>query len=149
METLFDDILNVKKGIIVHQVNCRGVMGAGLALQLRKKWPKVYEDYIKIHRDVGLSLGMVIYSKVEDGLYVASLCGQQDYGAKPGYCYTDYAAVDLGFTNIAMKDLGKVHIPYLMSCGLAGGTWSEILRIVNVRVPDVVIVQRKGGYKCR
>lgn len=31
------DILNVTEGIIVQQVNCKGVMGAGLAKQIRDK----------------------------------------------------------------------------------------------------------------
>lgn len=31
--------------IIVHCCNDRGVMGAGVALALRKKWPQVYSDY--------------------------------------------------------------------------------------------------------
>jgi len=39
------DILKVKSGFIVHQVNCQKVMGGGLALAIRKKWPIVYERY--------------------------------------------------------------------------------------------------------
>ena len=31
--------------IICHQVNCKGVMGAGLAKQIRDKWPDVYDRY--------------------------------------------------------------------------------------------------------
>ena len=31
--------------IICHQVNCKGVMGAGLAKQIRDKWPVVFDEY--------------------------------------------------------------------------------------------------------
>ena len=31
--------------ILCHQVNCQGVMGAGLAKQIRSKYPEVYEQY--------------------------------------------------------------------------------------------------------
>ena len=41
------DILNVTEGIIVQQVNCFGVMGAGLAKQIRDKWPSVYDTKIE------------------------------------------------------------------------------------------------------
>ena len=33
--------------IICQQVNCMGVMGAGLAAQIRRKWPNVYNEYRK------------------------------------------------------------------------------------------------------
>ena len=31
LDTFDADITNVRKGIIVHQVNCQGVMGSGVA----------------------------------------------------------------------------------------------------------------------
>ena len=30
--------------VICHQVNCCGVMGAGLAKQIRDKWPVVFDE---------------------------------------------------------------------------------------------------------
>ena len=39
------DILSVTKGIITHQFNCQGVMGCGIELQIRQKWPEVYQRY--------------------------------------------------------------------------------------------------------
>lgn len=35
-----------KEVYICQQVNCRGVMGAGLALKIRRKWPVVYQQYV-------------------------------------------------------------------------------------------------------
>ena len=31
--------------VVCHQVNCQGVMGAGLAAQIRRMFPGVYDDY--------------------------------------------------------------------------------------------------------
>jgi O-acetyl-ADP-ribose deacetylase (regulator of RNase III) len=39
------NLLEVKSGIICHQVNCIGAMGTGIALQIRNKWPVVFNDY--------------------------------------------------------------------------------------------------------
>jgi len=39
MRVLKGDILTVKKGYVCHQVNIQGIMGAGLALQIKNKWP--------------------------------------------------------------------------------------------------------------
>lgn len=45
IEYIKGNILNVTEGIIVQQVNCMGVMGAGLAKQIKDKWPNIYNDY--------------------------------------------------------------------------------------------------------
>ena len=45
VEIKYDDLLSSKERIIVHQVNCRGVMGAGIAKQIKEKWPDVYTSY--------------------------------------------------------------------------------------------------------
>ena len=31
--------------IICHQVNCQGVMGSGVAKEVRERFPNVYEQY--------------------------------------------------------------------------------------------------------
>jgi O-acetyl-ADP-ribose deacetylase (regulator of RNase III) len=48
--------------IIPHCCNDLGVMGAGVALSLKKKWPQVEEDYIR----GGFSLGKVAYTHILD-----------------------------------------------------------------------------------
>jgi len=39
------DLLNAPFQVIAHQVNCMGVMGAGVAKSLRLKYPGLYESY--------------------------------------------------------------------------------------------------------
>jgi O-acetyl-ADP-ribose deacetylase (regulator of RNase III) len=39
------DILSVENGIICQQVNCMGVMGAGLAKKIAQKYPIVKKEY--------------------------------------------------------------------------------------------------------
>ena len=39
------DIFDTDCDIIVHQTNCQGVMGHGIALQVKEKYPSVYERY--------------------------------------------------------------------------------------------------------
>lgn len=72
------DILDVTEGIIVQQVNCFGVMGAGLAKQIRDKWPKVYDNYqIRVNsvEDNKNILGMSSWAYVNNQLIVASIFG--------------------------------------------------------------------------
>ena len=39
------DLLDSNCDYICHQVNCRGVMGAGIAKQIRERFPEVYRVY--------------------------------------------------------------------------------------------------------
>jgi len=118
------DILTVKKGIICQQVNAMGVMGAGLALTIRQKWPIVYREYRELH----LRLGEILLVEVEPGLYVANLCAQEGFG-RTGQ-YTDYNALEVCLRALAgeAKRLAlPVYIPYKMGCGLAGGDWDGVV----------------------
>src|SRR5436305_1010636 len=39
-------VFNVSAAMIVNTVNCVGVMGAGLALEFRLRYPDMYDDYV-------------------------------------------------------------------------------------------------------
>ena len=41
------DLFETDAKFIVHQVNCMGRMGSGVALQVKEKYPHVYEEYAK------------------------------------------------------------------------------------------------------
>jgi len=44
MEVIYKigDVLKAETKVIAHQVNCKGVMGAGLAKQVKSKFPIVF-----------------------------------------------------------------------------------------------------------
>ena len=136
------NILDVKQGLIVHQVNAQGVMGSGIALLLRNKWPAVWEEYHKVVKqnqpDKGLSyMGHVIYVQVEPGLWVANVVGQQFYGSAGNY--TSYEALEMAFhsiNNFASNNELDVHYP-LIGCGLAGGDWTRVSQIISDRLGTI------------
>jgi len=147
--TIHGDIFGVQQGIICHQVNCMGKMGAGLALSIRKKWPKVYEDYMAAFHDKHLRLGVVILTHIVPGqLCVASLCGQYYYGR--GRVYTNYPALKMCFNNverISKSSKLPVYIPYGMGCTLAGGNWKTVYSIIASEISNGIIVVKQDGTK--
>ena len=123
------NLLEVKSGIICHQVNCIGVMGAGLALQIRNKWPIVFNQYkgdckqFMTHPE--MMLGHVLDVMVEPSLVVANCFGQV-FPSQIGK-QTDYTAWDTILAKL--QDLSNyfsldIHFPYMIGCGLAGGDWN-------------------------
>ena len=45
MQFVKGDVLACEADVVLHQVNCLGVMGAGVAKQVREKYPVVFKVY--------------------------------------------------------------------------------------------------------
>lgn len=126
------DLLGVESGIICHQVNCIGAMGAGIALQIRNKWPSVYSHYKKLCMDCTNCreslLGQIQFVDVDSGLKVANCFGQM-YPGRRGVM-TDFSAWDGMFEALGImsaKNGLALHFPWRIGCGLAGGDWDTML----------------------
>ena len=127
------DILQAKENIIAHQVNCQGVMGSGIAKQIKDKYPNVFSPYRKFFvNNKFTALGKCQIVKAEDNKYIANLFGQYKYGRDKQY--TDYKALEeaLFSLKVSAKDHNlSVAIPYNIGCGLAGGNWETVYKIIE------------------
>lgn len=118
-------------------------MGGGIALGVKNKYPNVYREYAQFCSQRGSSaLGECFIVPIGERRYVANLFGQNGVGY--GTCQTNYEALEK-----AIKTLGKwakanklsVGVPYLMSCGLAGGDWSIVEGLLIKYIEDLTIVK--------
>lgn len=145
LEMVDGDVLEISQGIIAHQTNCQGVMGAGVALAIARKYPKVYDEYAQHCEDRSERelLGTVQFCEVNPKLYIANVFGQRSYGngRQTSYDATYDAWKDL-FTKAEF--LGwPIYIPYLMGCGLGGGDWYVYSCIIqSFRSPITVTAVR-------
>lgn len=126
--------------VIAHQTNCLGVMGAGIAKQIKNLWPNVFEEYksyCKDPDDPHKLLGKCQIVHIESDKYVANLFGEYSFcesvapyeeGGKPRH--TDYDALKEALhrlhTWMVLNDKETVGVPYCIGCGLAGGSWSIV-----------------------
>lgn len=129
------NILSCKEDIIVHQVNTLGVFGAGLAKQIKNKYPEVFPSYELLcskHRYCKQKLmGCVDIEPTKDGKYVASIFGQMYVGRDKRY--TDYDALRLGLEKVegnARVFSKSVAIPHGLGSGLAGGDWEIVYGMI-------------------
>lgn len=140
------DIFESGADVILHQVNCQGVMGSGIAKQVKEKYPKVYESY-KNRCDFYspkalLGSAQFVGTHIEYNTPFAgifNLFGQEKFGYD-GKCYTDYIALYKCFEKVkdSLKSLltpkrGKyiVAIPYLLGCCRAGGDWNIVYKMIE------------------
>lgn len=132
------NLLTGDYSFIVHQVNCKGVMGAGLAKQIREKYPFVYWDYKKALDYENATLGHIVVSHVSglNGKMIISMFAQDGYGRDRRY--TDYSAFKKCLDVLAREvndysteTFPTIAFPYGIGCGLAGGDWYIILGMIK------------------
>lgn len=124
--------------VIAHQCNCFCRMKSGIAPQIVKEFPeaKVADDRT-IEGD-GNKLGSVSLAETDFGL-IFNLYGQYRYG-NDGKQYTNYFALMSCFQEMKkyLPKGTKIGLPKL-GCGLAGGDWNIVSKIITKELKDFEI----------
>lgn len=127
------DIFESGADVICHQVNCQGVMGSGIAKQVRERYPWVYAHY----RDLCLEetpdelLGVIEEVYINETQKIINIFGQKNFG-NDNNRYTSYPALKQGFESI--KDWHKnktIAIPYKIGCARGGGDWNIVYKMIE------------------
>ena len=137
------DILTSNESYILHQVNALGVMGAGIAKEIKKDISdsdfQKYRKYVLEKYKGKDALGRVLLFKSINysNRFYFNLIAQENVGTSQRQ--TDYDALKNCFLRIAKycvkNKIKAIAIPYKMSCGLAGGDWN----IVSLMIEDILL----------
>ena len=125
------NLLDPEYKVFCHQVNCQKVMGAGLAKQIKEKYPEVYQEYED--REYAF-LGAIDWVHTHDDRICVNMYAQEDYGRYERH--TDYIGfaqclVELSdYLHSVNKD-AKVAFPDHIGCGLGGGDWRVISALIE------------------
>jgi O-acetyl-ADP-ribose deacetylase (regulator of RNase III) len=121
--------------ILAHIVSDRGIVwGAGFGRAVRKKWPKVQDEFAKWvvgHHD-DFRLGNIHFSRVDDSLVVAHLVAQHGVGRSrlPRVRYGALEKCLHKLADYALTTGASVHMPRI-GTGEAGGSWELVGEIVE------------------
>lgn len=138
------NILDSKCEALVNPVNCVGVMGAGLALQFKKKYPAMFKDYAFKCDSGHLKIGSV---------HVYNLCSREfprliiNFPTKKHWQdQSKIEYIELGLAaliaDVIWFKLQSIAIPPL-GCGLGGLDWKYVRpRIMAAfeRLPSVDVM---------
>jgi hypothetical protein len=139
--------------ILAHIVSNRGlVWGAGFGRAVRKKWPKVQDEFAKwaVGNHEDFHLGNIRLSRVEDSLFVAHLVAQHGVGPSktPRVRYGAIEKCLRKLADFALAQNATVHMPRI-GTGEAGGSWEIIGEIVEDtlcrRQVDVTVYDLPGA----
>ena len=134
------DILNVKDGIICHQVNYYGSMGGGVAAAIAESilTDEQRAEYVAYCKKAGrTALGTVQFLGCPGGLIIANMFCQDDArarGAAADYSITDYDAMRrclIRIHSMATLQGKRIYFPRHLGCGIAGGNWDMVRYIIN------------------
>ena len=138
------DILKCNAKIRCHQVNCKGIMGSGLAKQVKSKYPETfnfYKDLCKKYKSQEL-LGTVQFTDCHDNTILANMFAQDEFGFDNKQ-YTQYEALDNCISHVYKKAEEynySIAFPYMLGCVRGGGSWSKVLSIIEKYFKDSEII---------
>ena len=121
--------------VICHQVNCMGVMGAGIASQIKNKYPEVYISYQTMCKDFDEReelMGQIQMVKIDNGKKVCNFFSQYGYG-RDGKRYTSYDAF-WNCLHLLKQEIpvgSSIGLPLYMGCGYGGADWTVIEAMIR------------------
>jgi O-acetyl-ADP-ribose deacetylase (regulator of RNase III) len=127
------DLLTSDLKIIAHGCNTHGIMGSGIALQIRERWPNVYQAYRQLYQEQGLQLGTIQPVATPDSRIVVNCMTQPAFG-RDGGRYADYDAIAQcvhALNQVAMDHgVSEIGLPKI-GAGLGGGDWTVIEGLIE------------------
>lgn len=124
--------------VICHQVNCLGVMGAGIAKQIKSKFPEAFNIYYSACRMGGKKMLGECQLTESRGRIIANLFGEYSFTESiapyPENRHTDYDALRNSLIQLKKWSHNQgndtkvsLGVPYKIGCGLAGGDWEGVV----------------------
>lgn len=135
------DLLESDCTVIMHQANCQKCMGGGIAKLIAEKYPLVEQADNECPYEPEYKYGKYSFAVLPNGVTVFNLYGQFNPGrAKRSEQNQRYRKLEealhsalhlLNFNLGTNIDSTKVGVPYAMGCGLAGGDWTKVRKMLE------------------
>lgn len=133
LEFIKGDILKSDAHCLVNPCNSEGIMGKGLALQIKLKYPEVYQSYKTYCSKGFLKPGdyhVYWFQVIKDPPYVIfNLPTKKDWRSQSQYYWIAFGLMNLAYFLSSWPELDSVAIPSL-GCGLGGLNYKNVKQII-------------------
>lgn len=152
MKSIQGDLLKLayegKFEVVVHGANCFCTMGSGIAKQIKALYPEAYEADLKTIKGDKNKLGTYTGAPImrgEKAFVIVNAYTQYTYGTDS--MKVDYEALRRCFNGIKKEFYGCTIGYPLIGCGLAGGSWEVVSKIIDEELQgeDHTLVEYKVG----
>ncbi len=127
------DLLKEETDAIINTVNCVGVMGKGIALQFKQKWPSNFKAYEKACKAKEVQIGkMFVHELGKLGgkpYYIINFPTKDHWRGKSELSFIDEGLKDL-IEQIKQYQIKSIAIPPL-GCGNGGLKWDIVRQLIE------------------
>lgn len=149
------DILKANAQALVNTVNCVGVMGKGIALQFKLKFPENFRAYEKVCKHDDLQPGRLfvfergkLFKEKEGPDYIVNFPTKKHWRSPSRLEYIE-KGMDALVREIKELKITSIAIPPL-GCGNGGLDWEDVEAIIEQKmeaVPEVRVILYPPGYE--
>lgn len=131
IEEVTGDLLASGLPALAHGCNCRGVMGAGIAVQFAARWPAMEREYARQCEEGKFRPGDVMtwHASPRNGTWVFNLATQDN----PGPC-ASLEAIAASVTKMLgiarLLHVYRVGLPRI-GCGIGGLKWGDVKDVLE------------------
>lgn len=121
---------------LIHGCNCFNTMGAGLAKEIKYRYPEAYFKDLLTKKGSLDKLGKYTFANVlckrtNKAFTIINAYTQYNYGkSKNNEPLVSYDAIRSILLDIDYRFTGVIGLPFI-GCGLAGGDWSIVSKIIT------------------
>lgn len=130
------NMFDINADILINTVNCVGVMGKGVALQFKQKYPVMFEEYKEDCRRGCLYPGSVTDHTINDGKRILNFATKNHWRDNSKYAY-----IETGLNNLfcILKDVQNKTIVAMpaLGCGNGGLDWDNVLALIKRYLSDL------------
>jgi len=141
VEYSHSNVFDVSAQTMVNTVNCFGVMGAGLALEFKARYPKMYEEYARLCRKQEVKVGHLCLHQADEKFKIINFPTKKHwkYPSKIEWIET---GLQYFLDNYQKWEIESVAFPKL-GCDLGGLDWSDVDKIMNIylsQIEDIEVI---------
>lgn len=138
IEYKFGDMFGEPAEAIVNTVNCVGVMGKGVALEFKRRWPENFRAYKRLCDAGKLYPGKMFIFQMGDLLenmdrqFLINFPTKQHWKAKSKIEYVEHGLDDLAYQ---VRELGiKSLVMPPLGCGNGGLDWNDVRPLIEEKL---------------
>ena len=141
LELVTGNLLEADTEALVNTVNTEGVMGKGIALQFKKKYPDMFDAYQRACKEGQVQPGkMHVYERREmfNPQYIINFPTKRHWRS-PTRIEDIKAGLNALAEEISQRHIKSIALPAL-GCGNGGLDWSEVLPAIRSALADLTDV---------
>jgi O-acetyl-ADP-ribose deacetylase (regulator of RNase III) len=115
---------------LAHGVNCKGVMGAGIAKEFARRWSDILPPYREFCQGASVPLGAAWLYIAGDGTLIFNLTTQRRPGPDAKLRWVAQAVGNM-LEQAELTGVKRIGMPRI-GCGIGGLEWVEVRMIVEL-----------------